>query len=59
MTFNGEMVPAEASLIREYIIPFIIIAANFLPIYGVTFLEWEILPLFLLYWVENLSLIHI
>ena len=54
MTFNGETVPAEASLIREYIIPFIIIAANFLPIYGVTFLEWEILPLFLLYWVENL-----
>jgi hypothetical protein len=31
-----------------------LIAANLVPIYGVVFLGWEVFPLLLLFWLENL-----
>ena len=46
--------PGETDFARTYLIPLVILASNFLPVYGVSFLGWDILPLFLLYWVENL-----
>ena len=32
----------------------VLIAANLVPIYGVVFLGWEVFPLLLLFWLENL-----
>lgn len=41
---------------EEFLIPtvLLLIAANLAPLYGVFFLEWEVFPILVLFWVENI-----
>jgi hypothetical protein len=45
------LMPGRADLLTPSVM--LLVAANLLPLYGVCFLGWEVFPVLLLFWVEN------